>query len=582
MKNLKRYFLATICFAAQLGFAQEKNFDISTPVGIDPVGLNKVLCMKNGNTVLFHFEPGKPMMVKVFDADHKRIANTQPECNILDIGSLRTLVFKGLYDIGGEAVLFIEQQNSGRHSLVMLRVNGTNGRKIDERTIGKSKSMAKPAKFFVMKDRKEDDYAIFYCNDVPQFKSCELHLTWYNSKHEVYKEVPLVLDRKKYDYLDVVGADLLPDGACISLGLSTLVMNGTGTFPRTVSVGQAGQSGQYEVGQSGQYDVLSEGVGSSLENAPIYDHHLAIFFIPKDSARAVSKLVDVSQEVYPYYAQSSYNPFAKSVNLLLLSYRDALYRYGLELRPTSLTSNLFFKLDEDNLAASYTWMNNQLANQSLKEHTDTGNFFKGLPLKLSTNNNGLSTLVSESYSRFKNIESSSRTDVFETFFGDIGVTQFDDDGKEIWGTVLPKSQYLKSYRHYYSAAELGKRAQQQEMFGDLPRQVYDRQFVSCNTYNNGNDQYIVFNDYNKNLQSNIEAGSDTVFTFDHTNTCYYKINKKKEVSKQYMFGDPLTKEYKASFIEGADFDEQRGTYASLIQYKRGEYTSLRMAWRHLD
>jgi hypothetical protein len=47
-------------------------------------------------------------------------------------------------------------------------------------------------------------------------------------------------------------------------------------------------------------------------------------------------------------------------------------------------------------------------------------------------------------------------------------------------------------------------------------------------------------------------------------------------------GEPLPKEYKSSFIEGADFDEQRGVYATLVRYKRGEYVSIRMAWVKMD
>jgi len=541
----KIYLLLVFFLSAIAAHAQVNSFDISTPVDIDPVGLNKVLCMKSGNTLLFHFEVGKPVMVRVFDTAHKRLAANEPYTSLLDLSTLRTFIFKGLYDIGGEAVMFIEQQNSGRHSLVRLRFNGDSGRLIEEKTMGKSKSLARPTKFFVMKNKQDESYAILYSKEVPQFRSCDLRVLYYNARHESYKEVPLVFNRKQFDYLDVTSAEALPTGICISLGLSKLEVNGT---------------------------------GMRLENAPVYGHHLGIFFIHKDSIRPAARFVDVTADVFPYYANATYNPFANSINLLLLSYRELVFQYGIELRPTALMGNLFFKVDGDNMATDYTWLTNKMANASLKQQTDTSHFFKGLPLKLLTSASGLSTVVSESFSRYRNVETKARADVFESYFGDICVTQFDDNGRELWGAILPKSQYYKSYRHYYTAYELSKRWQQQEMMTDLPPQVYNRQFVSCNTYSLGSDIYIVYNDYSKNLHNSNEEPGDTVFTFDHTNTCYYKIDKKKVVTKHYMFGAPMAKEYKTSFIEGADFDEERGVYASLIQYKRGVYVSLRMAW----
>ena len=120
------------------------------------------------------------------------------------------------------------------------------------------------------------------------------------------------------------------------------------------------------------------------------------------------------------------------------------------------------------------------------------------------------------------------------------------------------------------------------MFEDMPPQVYDRQFHSYNTYVRNRNIYIIFNDYNQNLNNTLEKPGDTVFDFALTNTFCYKINRKKEITKTYLFGTPRYKEYKSSFIESAALDEQRGIYATLVQYKKGTNTDLRMAWATLD
>jgi hypothetical protein len=60
------------------------------------------------------------------------------------------------------------------------------------------------------------------------------------------------------------------------------------------------------------------------------------------------------------------------------------------------------------------------------------------------------------------------------------------------------------------------------------------------------------------------------------------MDRKRQITKEYLLGEPLDKEYKSCYVEGGDFDEQRGIYASLIRYKRGSYISLRMAWVTLE
>jgi hypothetical protein len=380
-------------------------------------------------------------------------------------------------------------------------------------------------------------------------------VTRYNRSHQPVKDIPLEVDRKKYDYLNVVSAEQQAGGTLISVCLSKMKVNGS-------------------VRHAGEYDPVSA----------IYDHYMGVYFIPKNSDEVRTTMVDVATDVFPYYANYTYNPFGQSLNLLMLSYKEAMYKFGTQLLPTALTANLFFKLDEKDLTPHFSWMNNTLANNYLREQTDTTKYFSGLPVKVFTNENGLSTVVSESYSRNnynQYTRSSQRSRVFETYLGNIGITQFDDDGGELWGIVLPRSQYLQSYTRYYYAFEFSKRWQDQVMFGDWLPQVYARQFLSFNTYSYNKSTYVIYNDYDKNFDSKL-GKTDTVFSFGNTNACYYKIDSKRDVTKHYLLGDPDVDEYKCSFIESADFDERTGTYATLIDYHHRKHSSLRMAWVSLN
>jgi hypothetical protein len=550
--KIRIYLIVLLSILGYSSIAQEKKFHIGTPIDLPLKGVNKVLCMKNGHTLLFHFEPERAIIVKTFDSTHKSTGTKEHMTYMLDLATIQTAIFKGLFEVNGEAVLFIEQRNTGRSNLVRLRFNGTTGKLIDEILLGESKSMAKPTRFYVMHNKQEPGYAILFSTDVRQFKQCELLVMYYDEEHSQVREVPLNIDRKKYDYLDVVGAELQPNGVCISLGLSTLKMNGT-----------------------------TSGIGRDAQDN-IYDHYFSAHYIPKGGTTSKQMTMDVTTDVFPYYSNYTFNPFANTVNVMLLSYREMIYRLGLDLQPTSLSGNLFLKMDENTLNTEYKWVNNSQASAALKTKADTNKTYVGLPVKLYTNENGLSTMISEAFFRYKNIETYARSNLFESFFGNIAVTQFDDDGKEIWGVLLPRTQYYKSYRHYFNAHELSKRWQEQDLLGDLPPQVYERQLVSQYTVMKNKDLYIIFNDYNSNFNNSVEQPGDTVFNLAQTNAVYYKINRKREVSKHYLLDGEGLKEYKTTFVEGADFDDKRGIYASLIQYTRGETTSLKMAWAELE
>lgn len=549
---MKRSFTLLACIFFSFCNGQQKAADMSISLDIKEGGVNKVLCMKNGNTLLFHFEHNKALVVKVFDSTRKEVASQKMIFGLLDASKLQDAIFKGLYDINNEAVLFIEQERLSKYVLIRLRFNGTDGTLVEEKIAGESVSASRRTQYYMMKNNEDDSYAIFFCTDVPQFKECKLNVTFYNNRHEVMKEVPLNLERKEYDGLYVVGAEWQPSGNCITLDLRKQLTNAT------------------------SHDDNATNTGT------VYGHNLFFFYIAKTDNQARLKMVDVTKDVYPYYSNFTYNPFTQSLNQLVLSYKEYYYKFGTDLQPASAKASLFFSVDEQTMAIKYKWIKNAKANSYYQEQTDSTKLFEGLPVKMFTNANGLTTAIYRSYTQYKDVESNARQNLYCSYLGNFCITQFDDEGNELWGTVLPSAQYTKSYQHFYYADDLSKRWQTQAMFGDQPEQVYNRQFLSQNIYNRNRDLYIIFNDHKGNFNNSIAKPGDTVYNFGVTNACYYKMDKTKTITKHYLMGEPATGEYKSSFIEGADFDEQRGVYATLVRYRKGNEVSLRMAWAPLD
>ncbi len=539
----KFYLILLLCALPTILYGQHIDSlpCFSTPLSIPATGINKVLCLKNGNTALLHFESEQSILLKVFDSTGHQLASKLHQCRHLDIYKLREAVYKGLFEVNGEIVLFTVQVRLNKHRLIRLRFSDTNGSLIEEKIVGASKSLSRPTSFYVMNCKGVEGYAILCCADAPQFLYSNIYVEYYNNSHEITKKVPLEIDRKKYDHLKVTSAEMLPEGICITLGLDKLKLNGT----------------------------LS-GIGNDPTD-DIYDHHFLMYYIPNGSLIAKSKTINTSESLFPYYAKYSYNAFAKTLNVLMLSYLPVTYKFGIGWKYGALTEQLFFKLDENDLSLNYKWVKNRLASEYLYGKADTTHYYAGLPVKMVTNQYGMTTIFSMAHTIAQPGDLGYRDYRF-TYLGPIAITQFDDDGNELWGTVLP---VIQGYYGVYPAYLIGRK---QNYMTGLQQVIYERQFISFNSYCHNTNCYVIYNEYNKNFKNTITAPGDTIFSIHNTNACYYKLDKKKNLTKHYLFGTPKRNEYHTSFIEGADFDEERGIYATLVQRTKGEYTSLVMGW----
>ena len=241
--------------------AQGQHFFISPAIDIREAGCNKVLCLKNGNTLLFHFDLGKKISVTVFDSTHKQIASRRDENRVFDRYLLESAVFKGLYDINNEAVLFFEQDMSGKPSLIRLRYSAFDGSLIEERLVGESKSENRRIKYYVMKNKTDDNYEILFCMDKRHPKESDIFVVYFDKYHKSLKEVHLEVDRKKYDYLEVIGAESQPEGLIVTIGLD-----------KTKLYGGIARLNNTEFAASDHDSDLTNG-------ASVFEHYISCYFL---------------------------------------------------------------------------------------------------------------------------------------------------------------------------------------------------------------------------------------------------------------------------------------------------------------
>ncbi len=526
---MKPLITISFLFIAFSAFAQAQTSQISKPLDIGLKGWNRVLYMNNGNAMLFHFEPSHTIQVKVFDSARKEKSNKGDKYNVLYSFNTNPPVIKGVFEINGEAVLFIDQEINSKHCLIRLRYDAASGRLIEEKMIAESRSANKRMEFYVIKYKDEENYAILFSTDISHPRSSDIYVVYFDKTHNAIKEVQLEVDRKKYDYLKVLCADAQPNGVLVTLELDK-------TKVYSISPRDA---------------PLTEG-------SAVYDHFLRFFYIPKDSSKPLTNLINVTEEVYPRFGFYTYNSFARTLNFLLYNSHLISYLYSPNSLKAEITSTLFLKMDEGNLSTALQQLKNNMANTHLKSETDTLQYFAGIPIKMVTNENGLTTIFSEAAITHNDLNSVSRYDTSNSIMR-AGITQTDDDGKELWGTVLPCGQH-------YSL---------------MPRASYSYHFTAIRPYSYGKDFFIVYNDYDHNLNNSLKDPGYIINDYENTNAFYYKINNKKEVTKNYLFGAPAKNEFICVFTDAEYFNERTGEYAALIQYKKGESVSVRMAWSKL-
>lgn len=529
---------------------QKSANDFSAPIDIKQEGVNKVLCMHSGRTFLFHMEAAEPILIKVFDSTHKEVANQKITSRLVDISGFKQAIFQGLFEINGEVLLFIETRYQYKNNLIRLRFNGDDGA-LKEETCLESARQIDNVYRTVVHCKDEDNYQILSCTDIPQFEKCDVHVNFFNKNHEITKSVPLVVERKNYDRIDILNAESASNGLNVLLNFLKISQNATSS----TSAGRIG-------------------------SPTIYDHFIGIYFLPKDSNVVLNTTVDLSTNTYPFYAFYGSNPISNALNILVLSYKESIYHDGLQPQLFESMKQMFIKMDHRNLSHfNVKQFEMSYANYYMKSQLNKNASFEGLPIKVFTNESGESSVISLEYNRQS--ESAGRIGNLFSYIRNIAVTRLDGGNSETAAIVLPMNQAFNSRTNFYNPYDLSQKKQTQKLFTTTD-DTYNRQFVSINAFVHDHNVFIVYNDDSRNFDNSIAKPGDTVYDFRTTQAYYYKVTEANSVTKNLLFGESVPGEFRNVFIEGADYDENRNTYVALARCQSGKNTLLRMSWSRLE
>lgn len=200
MRLTTSYLLFFTLFFTRV-FAQDSTVIVSQPLDISQEGTNKIIQLKNGNTMLLHFVNGNRLTVMMFDKTGKLFATERPDTKELHTGRLTNTVFKGLTTCNDDAVLFLSQTIDNVETMVRLVFDGGSGELKNEQILVQSKSMANTTWGYVVKATQ--GYAIVTYNNKPTKEgvpdSLHITVTRYNADN-VPTETITYAHNKEFDH----------------------------------------------------------------------------------------------------------------------------------------------------------------------------------------------------------------------------------------------------------------------------------------------------------------------------------------------------------------------------------------------
>lgn len=537
MRLLPFLLLIAVFYTLPATAQDSVSHELSAPIDIPQLGWDKVMMMSNGNTLLFHLQPRKGIVVKTFNKERKEISSLKHICNVIDINALDRSWLKGFYEINGEAVMFITQFIENRETLVRLHFSAENGKLLKEEKLIQSPSFQNKTSCFVIRNENVDGYSIFCFKNLELYPKEELKLIKYSSDHKVIKELSITeLGMDSIHYAKMVSADMDKNGSiCVTLQMSKIKY-----YP----------------------DIL--------------DKYLVSCYVPADADKVVIMRTELEPTMEAYYTHYRVNPFTHRLNIMLTTERLAVLKDGIKPMVETWYKPYMLIYDESNLNSMVSKpVVNQRGSNYRQQLTGKASDFRPAPVRMFTNDNGVTTLVSEEHvnnALWKGVRSDY------TYLGQIGLTQLNDDGEETWGIVLPRAHYLEYNVAPYEHAMKGSF---KTLFAGLHEKTYDEQFSSVDCFTANRNFYIIYNDAKDNLKKTLSDNIDTVYSYKFTEGILQRVGRKKEMLRTFLLGEPKENESRSVMLESSDFDEKTHTYAALVLYRKDNKYDLHIAWCHL-
>jgi hypothetical protein len=573
----KLLFACLFVMASLITYAQKPTVDRSPAFEEPENGASRLLLMKNGNTLFFHFTPKKGIDVTVYDTKHHAKAVVNNQVKSWKPKAMKTAELEGLYEINGQAVVFIQQIVEKRPCLYRLSFDSKSGKLVEEKLVanlermsmGKGYAMmfggvAKPD-FYVRKDPNSEYYAVAVFNSFAHESGERIQIIHYAPNHKEISKAYYESPKGTYKYLNFQDMYVNKD---------EFVFVTTFAFNTRSSGGKDSR-------------IL---ISRLMKGAKEFEYNLLDY---TDDYRDIDVAIKYNSNNNLLYMGTSIS--AKSVDKDETMHRDGKAgKFVLEMNiidPVALKVKEHFMVNHPDLN-EYAKMHLRYkkpyygAIQDFRINSDNtiSLLFEEIDIIVHTHNSmpvgGLSTVGPSNGGGVVMHSSYSSTTTYTTRLGEIGIAQIDQSGKEISSYAIPKRQYAD--------AKL-------DMWYQFQRPFYDWTFRGkkfANNYNNiagffsydyvfaNNTGYVLYNDYVGNVESDDEnyRKKKKMRYISDANTIY-AVYDGKEVTKGYLFGEPSSrKESRFCQLEMNTHSEDGKSFATMMIEKQGRDKQAYIVW----
>ncbi len=513
MKNLIVLFATLLfCFALHAQFKKLAE----SPLFEEPEdGFAKILQMKDGSTLFFHIKKKEGVDVQVYDADHKQKASKHFEPKF---GDLKKAEINAIFEVSGDAVLFISDAEDKIPTLYRLIIDGKTGSlkneskiaELNKSKIGQGFASAKgyvPG-FFVRNDPNSNTYALALMNTFENDKDKKIEIVFYGADNQEISRAYYNSPDDRYKYMEYI------DMAVIGKEKICVLADAFNT--KSIK------------GRSSELVIATLNAGSK---------------------EVVLDELNFAKNMIVKWGLVRYNPIPKRILLLAVGQSED-GSAGFESFLASINP-------EQRTLESATAAYPQQASQKNMELFGNKKPFTGLPQNLFINGDGTYSIIFEEMAIYSSNYSSS------TNLGNIAVSKLDADNKEISSCLIPKDQMIQStylLPFYHSRRE-----------GSAQVLYLGNQFKSFAYLNGKAKSYVLFNDIERNGES-IKKGKVTrVFSVGECDGYYFDVTG-NNVLPERKFVFPTSKDNSAhnlGLFAISDYDRERNIYITLKLVKEG-------------
>lgn len=525
-------------------------------------GASRLLLMKNGNTLFFHFTRKKGIEVVVYNNKHHESPMEHNRVRSWKQKKMGNAALKGLFEMNGQAVVFLRQYISKKPCLYRFIFDGNTGKLLKEDIIGDLPRVGMKSgyslmfgsvptpDFYVRKDPESEYYAVAAFNSFAHDRNERIKVTHYSPDHKKLNEAFYESPQGAYKYLNFMEMYVHGDEFVFvsSFAYNTRASGGKESTVMISRLTKGTKEFEYKLLDYPDSRVQPDvALKYNLVNKTLY-------MLAAVNAKVAEKPYTMyTSEQNMVLQMNIIDPFVLAVKNKYFIDHPQLSEYAkdhLKYKKPYYGVIQDFRLNTD---STITLMYEELDAQV--NHTTTTTFVNG------------------------QMRTGDRTSI-STTLGDIGVVRINDAGKEMSGSyAIAKLQLSAGWIDLYF---IHRRPQTSWTFrkGMINSGNYNAGFFSYDYMFANNRGYAIFNDFPRNAEDSTEnyrrKKGMRAISAANTMLAYHDGNA---VKKTYLFGDPEAKDVsRFSMLEMNTHSEDQKSYATLMIERKGSRKKAYIVW----